>query len=157
MVSLSRANPFPTLTQAAAPFQAAATTGTQAPAPTQGTPVGAGQPYTPDPMVRLMKMLQSLMALLSAMLGGQSPGTPPNDHMEKFPTIAPDAARTAKPAAGGHWGVVHTCKSGWITDDVKQLTRYGYNPLRQNVGVPYDQAVSMWERDSGRKFPGLQR
>jgi hypothetical protein len=71
-------------------------------------------------------------------------------------------AAAAAPRGGGArrtgmYGVPWTCKSGYITQDVKELTRYGYNPLRQGVGTPYEAAVASWERDNGRKFPGLTR
>ncbi|HEY8211667.1 MAG TPA: hypothetical protein VIG99_29495 [Myxococcaceae bacterium] len=174
MVSLSRTNPFSTLQQTAAPFQAAATTRAQAPAqaqaltmagnpaPAAGAPAAAG---SQDVVAQLLRILQSALELFARLLSGQD--NP--DNMEQAPVITPDAARAGQPAmgggapraggggGGGHWGVVHTCKSGWITDEVKGLTKYGYNPLRQGVGTPYDQAVSMWERDNGRKFSGLQR
>jgi len=165
MVSLSRATPFPTL-QAAAPPQAAdqtqrpraaqaLTTAGQVP-PTQGTPA-------PDLAATAIKLLKVVVELLAQLLGGQG-GQPAVSAPDRQPAQADGGLDRngnvggggGGKMAGGHWGVVHTCKSGWITPEVKELTKYGYNPLRQGVGTPYDSAVSSWERDHGRKFPGLQ-
>ena len=168
MVSLSRATPsFPTF-QAAAPPQAADQT--QRPPATQAMTMGWQVPPTrgtpaPDLAATALKLLKDVVDLLAQLLGRQGgeplmrvPGRLPvqaDGGLDRNGNVGGGGGGGGK-MAGGHWGVVHTCKSGWITPEVKELTKYGYNPLRQGVGTPYDSAVSSWERDHGRKFPGLQ-
>ena len=162
MVSLSRATPFQTFQ--AAPPQAAATTQTQRPQATQAQQaltVDGGGPDLQAVAIKFLKVVLELLMQLLGRPGGQGQQVPKDGAQGAVAQGGLDrngnvGGGGGGKMAGGHWGVVHTCKSGWITPEVKELTKYGYNPLRQGVGTPYDSAVSSWERDHGRKFPGLQ-